>query len=122
MLRPKNQQDHHQRDETGGGSISSKDSGNDTGSSTVCAMSSFNVTVSLQPKSPPQPVPQKASAGYPGAVLSHGSASIGSPSFGSISTTASQSQSLAESIGSFDVDKVEIEAKKALVRPTAPTC
>lgn len=114
MLRTKNQHDHHQRDESGG-SISSKDTG-DTGSSTVCAMSSFNVTVSLQSNNPPRPASQKARAEYSGAAVSLGSASIGSPSFDSVSTTVSQPQSLAESIGSFDVDKVEIEAKKALVR------
>jgi len=123
MLRPKYQHDHPQRGERGG-SISSRDTG-DTVSSSVCydAMSSFNVTVSLQPKSPARPASsQNAGAERSGAPLSLGSASIGSQSFGSISTTVSQPQSLTESIGSFDAEKVQIEAQKALVRPTHYCC
>ena len=114
MLRPKKRA--IQRDRSGS-SIDSEDAG-DFDSSSVCydAMSPSNVTVSLQPKSLRLPASRHASANHAATAKSLGSGSAGNPSFGSISTAASQPQSLAASIGSFDADKVQTEEKKALVR------
>lgn len=114
MLRPKNRA--IQKD-CSGSSMGSDDT-SDFDSSSVCydAMSPSNVTVSLQPKSPRPQASRHASVGYTTAAKPFGGTSIGSPSFGSVSTAVSQTPSLAESIGSFDADKVQTEERKALVR------
>lgn len=114
MLRPKKRA--IQRD-CSGSSTGSEDTGQ-FDSSSVCydAMSPSNVTVSLQPKSPRPPASRPASVSYATTAKSLGSGFAGSPSLGSISTAVSQTQSLAESIGSFDADKVQTEEQKALVR------
>lgn len=92
----------------GGGS--NKDSG-DADYSEVCydAMSSFNVTVSLQPKSLSSPA---AGANSMGTKKSLGSGSVGQSSS---STIISETPSLAASIGNFDADKFDKIAKQALV-------
>ncbi|CAM9192704.1 unnamed protein product, partial [Pylaiella littoralis] len=88
--------------------------GGDTDAPEVCydAMSSFNVTVSLQPKTPSSPT---GGANSIGATQSLGSGSLGRTSFGSTSSTVvSKTPSLAESIGNFDPDKFDKIAKQAL--------
>lgn len=113
MLRPKKRT---LQGDPSGSSIGSQDSGA-ADSSSVCydVMSPSNVTVSLQPKSPRPP--KNAGVSYATAAESLGSAtSIDNPSIGSISTVESPTPSLAESIGGFDVDKMETEERRALVR------
>lgn len=97
-----------------GSGVGNQDGG-DTDAPEVCydAMSSFNVTVSLQPKTPSSPT---GGANSIGATQSLGSGSLGRTSFGSTSSTVvSKTPSLAESIGNFDPDKFDKIAKQALV-------
>lgn len=113
MLRPKKRT---VQNDCSGSSIGSADTGG-FDSSSVCydAMSPSNVTVSLQPKSPRPPASRRAGDSQATTAQSLGSASVGSPSLGSISTVVSQTPSLAESIGSFDADKMQTEERKTLV-------
>lgn len=113
MLRPRDQPV-----QPGG---SSDDEGNDAASSGVCydAMSSFSVTVSLGNKSPSPP--GAAASRQPGPRHTSTSRSVvttslESRSLDSGSTSISRAPSLAESIGNFDPEKAEAEARKALVR------
>eukprot|EP00752_Nemacystus_decipiens_P002040 g1955.t1 len=111
MLRPKRRTLQKECSRT---SVDSEDTG-EFDASSVCydAMSPSNVTVSLQPKSSRRRPAPHASGSYDTAK-SLGSGSAGMLSFGSISTPASQTQSLGESIGSFDASKVQTEETKAL--------
>lgn len=102
---------------SGAGGGGTKDGG-DANSSGVCydTMSSFNVTVSLQPKSPSSPVASAKNS--IGTTQSLGNGSLARrPSLESASSTSvvSQTPSLAESIGNFDPDKADKMAKQALV-------
>ncbi|CAB1107980.1 unnamed protein product [Ectocarpus sp. CCAP 1310/34] len=114
MLRPRG----HPVQPDGG----SDDEGNDAASLGVCydAMSSFNVTVSLGHKNPSPPAGSAASRQtcprHTSTSRSVDTASLESRSLDSGSTSVSRGPSLAESIGSFDPEKAEAEARKALVR------
>lgn len=108
---------------TDGGSTCSSDNTGDPPDSPGVGydgIPSFNVTVSLQPKSPLRAASHPAVGARNSASTttkqSAGSAfSCESRSLGSASTVVSQTPSLAESIGNFDAETFEAEAKKGVV-------
>lgn len=128
MLKPNNQRGQALRSSSSSISISSGD-GSSCGDAGDPIHSpgvgydgrpSFNVTVSLQPKSPLRTVSQPGVGSRrsmsTATKRSGGSASYESRSMGSASSVVSQTPSLAESIGTFNAETFEAEAKKSVVR------